>query len=190
MKMTPLNIGIFVVAIILGLFLGLQFPIFGLLLLIPLMIFVAIVFMRNKSGKMADKEANDEAHIMNVAPSKARIYIMRKSFVGGQQGMNITLNDHLNSQIRSKYFLMAEVDPGKHVVNAQMSSGSKSAAVSHDVEVTEGGLVLLDMKLNMGALQGKPDFTEIRDVAEARKLLSGCKLVLWKDQPRAPATAG
>lgn len=67
---------------------------------------------------------------------------------------------------------MAEVDPGTHNVTAQMSSGSKSAAVSHEVTLAEGEIALLDMKINMGALQGKPDFTDIRDAREANGMLA------------------
>ncbi|WP_229953435.1 DUF2846 domain-containing protein [Parasphingorhabdus litoris] len=117
---------------------------------------------------------------MIPAAGKARIYVMRKGFVAGQQGMNITIDGALNSQIRSKYFLMAEVDPGKHEIEAQMSSGSKSAAVSHELTLAEGEIALLDMKINMGALQGKPDFAEIRDAREANNMLTGLKLVRWK----------
>lgn len=176
MKMTPLNIGIFVGAIIIGGFLGLQFSGFAWLL-VPLIIFVAVVLLRNKSG---DKAETAEAMKMTPTTGKARIYVMRKGFVAGQQGMNITIGSQLNSQIRSKYFLMAEVQPGVHEVTAQMSSGSKSAAISHELTLAEGEIALLDMKINMGALQGKPDFTEIRDAREANGMLTGLKLVKWK----------
>ncbi|QTD56201.1 hypothetical protein [Parasphingorhabdus cellanae] len=179
MKMTPLNIAIFAGAIIIGMFLGLQFSGFAWLL-IPLAIFVVVVLMRNKSGDKADPAETAEAMKMIPATGKARIYVMRKGFVAGQQGMNITIGDQFNSQIRSKYFLMAEVEPGTHEVTAQMSSGSKSAAVSHEVTLAEGEIALLDMKINMGALQGKPDFTEIRDAREANGMLTGLKLVKWK----------
>lgn len=179
MKMTPLNIGIFAGAIIIGLFLGLQFSGFAWLL-IPLAVFVAVILMRNKSGEKADATETADAMKMIPATGKARIYVMRKGFVAGQQGMNITIGSTLNSQIRSKYFLMAEVEPGAHEVTAQMSSGSKSAAVSHELSLAEGEIALLDMKINMGALQGKPDFTEIRDAREANTMLTGLKLVKWK----------
>ncbi len=179
MKMTPLNIAIFAGAIIIGLFLGLQFSGFAWLL-IPLAIFVVVVLMRNKSGDKADPAETAEAMKMVPATGKARIYVMRKGFVAGQQGMNITIGDQFDSQIRSKYFLMAEVEPGTHKVTAQMSSGSKSAAVSHEVTLAEGEIALLDMKINMGALQGKPDFTEVRDAREANGMLTGLKLVKWK----------
>ncbi|WP_108809973.1 hypothetical protein [Sphingorhabdus sp. Alg231-15] len=179
MKMTPQNIAIFVGALLIGGFLGFQYSGFAWLL-VPLIIFVVVILLRNKSGEKADSEETAEAMKMIPATGKARIYVMRKGFVTGQQGMNITIGNQWNSQIRSKYFLMAEVEPGAHEITAQMSSGSKSAAVSHEVTLAESEIALLDMKINMGALQGKPDFTEIRDAREANGMLSGLKLVRWK----------
>ena len=126
MKMTNRNVIFFGLAILVGVYLGFQYPIFGLALLIPLIVFIAFILLRNKSGTLASPESSTEAKLFQSAVGKSRIYIMRDGFVGGQQGMNIAINGSLNSQIRSKYFLMAEVDPGKHHINAQMASGSKS----------------------------------------------------------------
>lgn len=180
MKMTPRNIIIFAIALIVGLYLGLQYPLFGAVMIVPLIIFVVVVLMRNKSGALADPSTMADALQFTAPPSKARIYIRRKGFVGGQQGMNVTIDDRLNSQIRSKYFLMAEVDPGTHKVAAQMASGTKSAETTIDVTVQAGECVLLDVKFDMGLLQGKPTFEDIREAIPARKMLSGCRLVLWK----------
>ncbi|WOE74064.1 DUF2846 domain-containing protein [Alterisphingorhabdus coralli] len=180
MKMTPLNIGLFVGALLLGVALYFVVPSLGLLLFPLLVVFVVVILLRNKSGEKADPAQTAEAMTMMPAEGKARIYVMRKGFVGGQQGMNITINDDLNSQIRTKYFLMAEVEPGTHTVTAQMSSGTKGSARSHEITLEANKSVLLDMKLQMGAVQGKPDFTEVRDMVEAKSMLNGLKLVLWK----------
>ena len=180
MKMTPFNIGIFVVCVILGVILGMKFPGFGLILIIPVIILVIVILFRNKSGAMAGPEATAEALKMVPPPGQARLFVMRKGFVGGQQGMGITIDGNLHSQIRSKYFLMADVEPGTHSVKAKMASGTEGAARTHDVALNAGDVVLLDMKLNMGVLQGSPDFTEVRDPVQARQMMQGCKLVLWK----------
>ena len=140
MKMTPLNISIFVVASIVGLYLGFAYPLLAILLLIPVVGFVAIIFMRNKSGAVGDAVALSEALQFSAPTDKSRIYVMRKGFVGGQQGMNIAVNGVLESQIRSKYFLMAEVEPGTHSVKAKMSSGSESAARTHHFDVAAGNV--------------------------------------------------
>ncbi len=180
MKMTPRNIVFFALALAIGLYLGVKYPLIGLLLLIPLMIYVVVVLMRNQSGAIADFAATASAMEFSAPADKACIYIMRKGFVGGQQGMNITIDNTLNSQIRSKYFLMAEVEPGKHNIIAQMASGTKSAATTIAVTVGPGECVLLDIKFDMGLLQGKPVFDEVREAPTAKGKLSGCKLVGWK----------
>ena len=181
MKMTNRNVIFFGLAILVGVYLGFQYPIFGLALLIPLIVFIAFILLRNKSGTLASPESSTEAKLFQSAVGKSRIYIMRDGFVGGQQGMNIAINGSLNSQIRSKYFLMAEVDPGKHHINAQMASGSKSAALDYEVEIAAGECVLLDAKLNVGLLQGTPTFDEIRKEHVAKDKLAKLKLVEWKE---------
>ena len=122
MKMTPLNIGLFTLAIVIGIYIGLSHPMIGLLLLIPVVVLVIFILMRNKSGALASAEESTDALAMNVLPGKARIYVMRKGFVGGQQGMDISIDGQLSSQIRTKYFLMAEVEPGVHRITAKMAS--------------------------------------------------------------------
>jgi hypothetical protein len=180
MRMSPRNIALFAFAILVGLYLGLKYPIIGLLLLIPLIAFVVIVFMRNKQGSVVDNVVLDEAMQLTASAGKARIYVMRKGFVAGMQGMNITVDNALNGQIRSKYFLMTEVAPGAHNVTAQMSSQTASTAQTHTFTLAEGECILLDMKLDMGLVQGKVVFEEIRDKGKAHQMLSGLKLVAWK----------
>jgi hypothetical protein len=189
MKMTPLNIGLFTLAIIFGLYVGLSYPLIGLLLLVPIVILVVFILMRNKSGARASADETADAIAMNVPVGKARIYVMRKGFVGGQQGMDISIDGQLSSQIRTKYFLMADVEPGVHHIKAKMTSGTESAVRSHEINLAAGDAILLDMKLNMGLVQGTPDFTEIRNVSEAKQSLQGCQLVRWKEtEARAPAS--
>jgi hypothetical protein len=189
MKMTPLNIGLFSLAIVIGIYIGLSHPMIGLLLLIPVVVLVIFILMRNKSGALASAEESADALTMNVLPGKARIYVMRKGFVGGQQGMDISIDGQLSSQIRTKYFLMAEVEPGVHQITAKMASGTGNAARIHEVRLSAGEAILLDMKLNMGLVQGTPDFTEITDISEAKQMLQGCRLVGWKEiEGRSPAS--
>ncbi|MFC4292052.1 hypothetical protein ACFOWX_06455 [Sphingorhabdus arenilitoris] len=180
MKMTNKNVIFFGLALLVGIYLGLQYPLFGMVLLIPLIIFVVVILMRNKSGELADAASTEEARNFQVRPGLSRIYVMRDGFVGGQQGMNITIDGAMNSQIRSKYFLMLDVEPGKHQVTAQMASGTKSAELVYDVETADGECVLLDAKLNVGLLQGTPTFDEIRKPHIAKDKLAKLKLVKWK----------
>lgn len=104
---------------------------------------------------------------------------MRKGFVAGQQGMNITLDDAYSAQFRTGRFVKADVEPGEHTIFAQMASGSKGAGATQNVNVAAGECVLLDAKINMGALQGTVEFIESRGAGGARQKLTGLKLIEW-----------
>ncbi|MEP2737279.1 MAG: hypothetical protein ABJP34_13390 [Erythrobacter sp.] len=179
MNMTPRNLAFFGGAILIGLILGFIYPLLGLLMLIPAIGFVAFVLMRNKGGSEASEGAAARAREFTAEDGKAAIYVMRKGFVGGQQGLNITIDDDLTTQFRTGRFVKADIEPGDHVVAAQMASQTKGTATSQTVTLGAGEAVLLDAKLNMGALQGSIEFLETRDANEARSKLDGLRLVEW-----------
>lgn len=181
MNMTPKNIVLFVAAIVVGLVFSQMFPIVGLLLIVPLIVYVAFVLLRNKGAAEADPAASAQARQFLAADGMAAIYVMRNAFVGGQQGMNVTVDSAQTSQFRTGRFVRADVAPGAHVVEAQMASQTKGTATRWEGTLTAGECVLLDAKLDMGALQGKLVFLETRDAGEARGKLGSLKLVEWKD---------
>jgi hypothetical protein len=106
---------------------------------------------------------------------------MRKGFMGGQQGMNVVIDGGAKSQFRTGRFVRADVEPGSHRVYARMNAQTEGTAVNHGVTLAAGECVLLDAKLEMGALQGSLVFLETRDPAEARRKLAGLKLVHWQE---------
>lgn len=91
MNMTPRNIAILIISAILGFFLAFKFPLLGLIAFVGAAIFVVVVFLRNKGGELADPVETAEARNFTSPEDKGTIYIMRKAFVAGQQGMNITI---------------------------------------------------------------------------------------------------
>ncbi len=179
MKNSPRNIALLIGAIIVGLILGIQYPMLGLLLLIPVIGFVVFVLMRNKGGAEADEATAAQARHFTASEGMAAIYVMRKGFVAGQQGMNITIDGGMTSQFRTGRFVKAEVTAGEHSIEAQMASQTKGTAHTQTVTLAAGECVLLDAKINMGALQGSVEFLETRDAGEARGKLAGLKLVEW-----------
>lgn len=181
MNMTPRNIILFASAIIVGLVFSQMFPIVGLLLIVPLIVYVAFVLLRNKGAAEASPEATTQARQFVASEGMAAIYIMRNAFVGGQQGMNVTVDGERTSQFRTGRFVRADVAPGAHVVEAQMASQTKGTATRWEGALAAGECVLLDAKLDVGALQGKLLFLETRDADEARGKLGSLKLVEWKD---------
>ena len=180
MNLTPRNIILLSLAAVVGLFAGLTYPLLGLLLIVPLLGYVIFIFANNKGSAEADPAATAAARQFTAAPGKAAIYVMRKGFVGGQQGMNVTVDGTLEAQFRTGRFVRAEVDPGTHTVSAQMAAQTKGTAITSEYTLAEGECLLLDAKLEVGALQGKLIFLETRDPAEARGKLAGLKLVDWR----------
>ena len=180
MNMTPRNLVLLFGAIALGLVVGFAFPLVGLLLLVPVVGFVLFVLFRNKGGSEADEATAAQARQFSATAGKAAIYVMRKGFVAGQQGMNVTIDADRTTQFRTGRFVKAEVAPGQHTIEAQMASQTKGTALVHTVDLAEGECVLLDAKLNMGALRGSIEFLETREANEARSKLAGLKLVEWK----------
>lgn len=181
MNMTPRNIAILVGAGLIGLFIGIKFPVFSVFLLLPIFGYVAFILLRNNGAAVADPATTAAARRFESSADKAAIYVMRKGFVGGQQGMNVTIDGTLNSQFRTGHFVRAEVAPGEHTVTAQLSSQTKGTAMTHTVTLAPGECVLIDVKLNMGALQGSLEAFETRDPAEARGKIATLKLVEWKE---------
>ncbi len=179
MNMNSRNLALIAGAIVIGLVIGFMFPTFGLLMLIPVIGFVAFVLLKNKGGAEADEATAAQARQFTAADGKGAIYVMRKGFVAGQQGMNVTIDGDRTTQFRTGRFVKAEVEPGEHTVEAQMASQTKGTAHSQTVSVAAGECVLFDAKLNMGALQGSVEFIETRDANEARGKLTGLKLVEW-----------
>ena len=183
MNMTPRNIILFALAAIVGIAAGTYYPIIGLVLLVPMLIFVTFILLRNRGAKEADPATAEAARQFTAPDSKAAIYVMRHGFVGGQQGMNVTIDDALTSQFRTGRFVRAEVAPGLHKISGRMAAQIGGTDKVHEVTLAPGECVLLDAKLDMGALQAKLVFLETRDPQEARRKLANVRLVKWKAAP-------
>ncbi len=184
MHMTSRNIILFVLAAFVGIAAGLYYPIIGLILLPPVLIFLVFILLRNRGAKEADPAAAEAARQFTAPPGMAAIYVMRHGFVGGQQGMNVSIGG-LNSQFRTGRFVRAEVAPGTHEVRGRLAAQIGGTDKVHQVTLAPGECVLLDAKLDMGALQSKLVFLETRNPDEAREKLARLKLVEWKAPPGA-----
>ena len=182
MNMTPRNIILFALAAIVGIVAGIAYPIIGLVLLVPALIFIAFILLRNRGASEADPATAEAARQFTAPPGMAAIYIMRHGFVGGQQGMNVTIDGALTSQFRTGRFVRAEVSPGPHTIAGRLAAQIGGTDKIHQVTLAPGECVLLDAKLDMGALQSRLVFLETRDTEEARRKLAKLKLVKWKTE--------
>ncbi len=179
MNLSTRNIVLIAGAVVVGLVIGLMYPIVGLLLMFPVLGYVVFVLLKNKGGAEADEATTSAAKQFIAAEGKGAIYVMRDAFIAGQQGMNITIDDAMTAQFRTGRFVKADVEPGEHSVLAQMASQTKGTAKTYTLSVAAGECVLLDAKIAMGALQGSVEFEEQRDAGLARAKLGKLKLVEW-----------
>lgn len=180
MNMTPKNIILLGLAIIAGVVLGMMYPIIGLILFLPAVGFVVYILLNNKGASEADPVAAQAARQFTASEGMAAIHVMRDGFMGGQQGMNLTIDDSLTTQFRTGRFARAEVAPGTHRVAGRMAAQIGGGDTVNEVTLGAGECVLLDAKMEMGALQGKLVFLETRNPAEARAKLAKLKLVEWR----------
>jgi hypothetical protein len=171
------------IAMVVGLMVGRSAPMLAFLFLVALMGFVAWILMANKQGAAATAAQREAALAITPTPGRARIYVMREGFVAGMQGMNITVDEAWKGQIRSKFFMMAEVMPGLHRIGARFNKQGTKSPEFYEVELAEGQFVLLNIGLEMGMMAGKPYYTRIDDGVAIRQKLAGLKMVNWIEQP-------
>ena len=181
---------IFVAAIV-GAFLGpalAQSLSTGAMLTFSVVTLVAVVGLivwslsNNKSGKKADTAALADARAMRAPEGKARIYVTRRGFVAALQGMNVTLDEAAQGQIKSGQMLMADVAPGPHRLHAAMAKGLMANAGTIELEVGAGEVVVIDAMFEMSALKGDARLTRLEG-AKARENVGATKLILWEVAP-------
>jgi hypothetical protein len=156
--------------------------ILSVLLIGGVVIFCFWALSSNKGGAKADDAAVANARAMQAPDGKARIYITRRGFVAALQGMNITLDDAAQGQIKSGQMLVADVEPGTHRIHAATAKASLARPGDFEVEVGAGGVVVIDAMLEMGALKGGVKLTRL-DATKARENVHATKLMLWEIPP-------
>ncbi|WP_447930735.1 hypothetical protein [Sphingopyxis fribergensis] len=160
----------------------------GAMLTFSVVTLVAIVGLivwslsNNKSGKKADTATLADARAMRAPEGKARIYVTRRGFVAALQGMNVTLDEAAQGQIKSGQMLMADVAPGPHRLHAAMAKGLMANAGTIELEVGAGEVVVIDAMFEMSALKGDARLTRLEG-AKARENVGATKLILWEVAP-------
>lgn len=160
----------------------------GTLLILTVVLFGGIIVFciwalsSNKGGAKADTAATAEARAMQAPEGKARIYITRRGFVAALQGMDVTLDRSAKGQIKSGQMLMAEVAPGTHHIYVATAKAKLARPAELEIEVSAGGVVVIDAMIEMGALKGGIKLTRL-DAAKARDNVFATKLIIWEVSP-------
>jgi hypothetical protein len=173
----------FPLAVLFGIWVGSQFVVIGLLTLLGVIGYLAWLILSNKQG--ARIEGTELANALAVTPSagKARIYVIRLAYYGRAQGMNIVLSSGHQGQIRGKYFMMAELDPGSYVLNAKMAKQGGKARSEHPISLEAGQSLLVEINLEMSMTAVTPLFTDHHNVAIFPNIFRQAKMVDWLVKP-------
>jgi Ca2+/Na+ antiporter len=177
------NFVIITICLVFGIWLGFvyggQFPGLSITIILLLACYVAWVLFSNNQGARITGPQLIDALEMNPLPGKARIYVMRTGFVGGQQGLNIKIGEQFSGQMRTNHFMMAEVNPGTYGIYAKLNAQTASTAITREITVNAGESVLLHYSMAVGLVQGSIIVEESRDKDVALKKLSKLKMVGW-----------
>jgi predicted heme/steroid binding protein len=171
----------FIAAVMIGASVGRDAP--GWVVAVGLLVVVIMVFYflsGNKKEVRLDQAAASDALAMQAPADKARIYIARHGFVASQQGMNIAIDDTHQGQFKSGRVLVADLQPGRHHVTAQLARGGKGSAGSLDLDLAAGTVTVVKTGVSMGGMNGKCTLEVMPDMATGRGHVAGNKFVAWQ----------
>jgi hypothetical protein len=170
---------------------GALFLIFGLFLL-AVIGFIVWSLAANKVGKPAPAAMQADARALRPAPGSARIYVVRRGFMGGMAGMKVDIHGVASGQIRMNQFVMADVPPGTYTVETAMArNGVKPSNSQSQLTLQNGEVAVLLTTLQMEAMHATTVQQRVLG-AEAQGEIARAKMIQWTDtsQPSPlPATA-
>ena len=165
-------------------------------LIVSLAVLVAIVgyliylLSGNKVGRNAPAAMLADARTLTPAPGMARIYVVRRGFMGGLAGMKVDIAGIASGQIRMDQFVMAEVPPGTYAIETAMArNGAKPSNTQGNVTVAADEALVLRAMLKVHATHAVT-VQEILSTAEGRAEIRRAKMVQWTDRAGAGALPG
>lgn len=136
----------------------------------------------NRGGMKAGTAATADARMMRAPEGQARIHVTRRGFVAALQGMDVTLDDTAQGQIKSGQMLMADVAPGTHRLHVSTAKAKLARPAELEIDIGAGEVVVIDAMIEMGALKGGVKLTRL-DAAKARENVHATQLFLWEVPP-------
>ena len=110
--------------------------------------FIAFNLRNNRSVPMADDAARAAA-LSPPGPDEARLIVVREGFVGKMQGMDVTVDGNVVTQLKSPRFVAIPLSPGKHVV---ASKGQGMNPETIEIDVQPGTTALVRIAMNLGSV--------------------------------------
>jgi len=165
---------------------GTAVVVFGLIFA-ALIAFIVWSLSGNKVGKPASAADLAEARAMKPAAGMARIYVVRRGFMGGLAGMKVSIAGVASGQIRMNQFVMAEVPPGTYTIETAMArNGVKPSNAQSTYTVQSGDVAVIVATLQMAAMHATTTQERVLG-AEAQGEVTRAKLIRWTDTSGATA---
>lgn len=183
-KMSPLKIGLLVIVTGIAALIGFNIgknasgPMI-LLLLVGFVAMIAFFLSGNRKEVALDSATVADALRLQAPTGKARLYVVRHGFVGGMQGMEITIDSSHSGQIKSGRALFADLAPGHHLVGAKMAKGGKSSATSLELDLAADTVTVLKAGTEMGALTTKCVLEVLPSLPVAQQELKKARFLAW-----------
>ncbi|MGH6613659.1 hypothetical protein [Sphingomonas sp.] len=148
-------------------------------ILVAVVGYIVYLLAGNKVGKAADAATLKDARLLIPAPGKARIYVVRRGFMGGLAGMKVSIAGVASGQIRMNQFVMAEVTPGTYTVETAMArNGMKPSNSESSVTVADGDAVVVQVILEVRATHAVTVQKQLSP-GQARSEIASTKMVQW-----------
>lgn len=154
-----------------------------LLAVVALVAVGALIFFflsGNKKETVLSDAAVADARKMQAPPGTARLYIVRHGFVGGQQGMDITVGTTHRGQIKSGRALVADLPPGSHDITARMVRGGDKSETSLPVELAAGNITVVRATSTMGTTTATIHLSVMDDLNAAKEELDKARFLAWQ----------
>ena len=160
------------------------------LLLVAALGYVIYILAGNKVGRPATPAMVADARAFAPAPGTARLYVVRRGFMGGLAGMKIDIAGREAGQIRMNQFVMAELPPGTYTLATAMArNGLKSSRSSSEVTLAPGEVMIVRAMLEVRATHAMT-VQQVLAPAEGRSEIMAARMVTWSNMAPAPASPG
>ena len=152
--------------------------------------YLVYILAGNKVGRTAPPALVADARSFAPAPGTARLYVVRRGFMGGMAGMKVAIPGVAAGQIRMNQFVMAELPPGTYTLDTAMArNGLKSSHAAGTYTLAAGEVMVVRTMLEMRATHALT-VQQPLDPAEAQNEIMSAKMVQWNEGPgTTPAMA-
>ncbi|WP_425228480.1 hypothetical protein [Sphingomonas sp.] len=143
--------------------------------------YLVYILAGNRVGKAAPPALVAEARSFAPAPGMARLYVVRRGFMGGLAGMKVAIAGVVSGQIRMNQFVMAELPPGTYTLETAMArNGMKPSLASGAFTLAAGDIVVVRAMLEMRATHA---LTVQQPLAppDGRAEIMAAKMVGWNE---------